>query len=224
MANPEKAYLQPEKGEKIEFLFNPAELTISKSNSWQAKESKGRNMAKELQFQAGQPGTISMSVTLDTTDKGTDVTQHTNRLLDLMKVDMSIAGADRNRNNARPPWVEFKWGPLQSFKAIIERLQIKFTYFASSGMPLRAKADLTLKQFMDEDVKPLQNPTSGTPTLHAVHRVVYGETLDRIAAQHYADPFNWRLIAEANGVIDPLLDVPPGTVLVIPERPVRHRG
>ena len=100
---------------------------------------------------------------------------------------------------------------------------MRFTYFASSGMPLRAKADMTLKQYTDEDFKPLQNPTSHTPTLHTVHRVVHGETLDRIAAAYYADPFNWRLIAEANDIIDPL-DIAPGTVLVVPELPVRRRG
>jgi hypothetical protein len=164
-----------------------------------------------------------MSLMLDTTDRGSDVTEYTSKLLDLMKVDQSIAGADRQRNNARPPWVEFHWGQLHSFKAIVERLQIKFTYFASTGMPLRAKADMVLKQFNDEEFKPLQNPTSHTPTLHTVHRVVHGETLDRIAAHHYADPFNWRLIAAANDVIDPM-DVKPGTLLAIPELPVRRRG
>ena len=222
MAGPEKAYLLTENGTTIKCLFNPAELTITKSNTWNAAESKGRN-APELRFQAGQSGTIALSLTLDTTDSGTDVTVHTNQLLDLMKVDTGLAGSDKQRNKARPPWVEFHWGQLHSFKAIVERLQIRFTYFASTGMPLRAKADMTLKQFNDEEFKPLQNPTSGTPTLHTVHRVVHGETLDRIAAAHYADPFNWRLIAEANGVIDPL-DVQPGTVLVIPELPVRRRG
>jgi nucleoid-associated protein YgaU len=105
----------------------------------------------------------------------------------------------------------------------VERLQIKFTYFASSGMPLRAKADLALKQYKDEGERPLQNPTSYTPTLHTVHRVVHGETLDRIAATHYADATRWRLIAEANAVVDPLA-IAPGTLLVIPEVPVRHRG
>jgi len=222
MAGPEKAYLRIEKGDKIECLFNPAELTISKSNTWQEPESKGRN-APELRFQAGQPGTLSMSLMLDTTDRGSDVTEYTSKLLDLMKVDQSIAGADRQRNNARPPWVEFHWGQLHSFKSIVERLQIRFTYFASTGMPLRAKADMVLKQFNDEEFKPLQNPTSHTPTLHTVHRVVHGETLDRIAAHHYADPFNWRLIAEANDVIDPF-DVKPGSLLAIPEIPVRRRG
>jgi hypothetical protein len=219
---PTKAFLKTEKGDTIECLFNPAELTITKANTWDAAESKGRN-APELRFQSGQSGTLTLSMTLDTTDKGTDVTIHTNKLLDLMKVDSGLPGSDPQRNKARPPWVEFHWGDLHSFKAIVERLQIKFTYFASSGMPLRAKADLALKQYKDEGERPLQNPTSYTPTLHTVHRVVHGETLDRIAATHYADATRWRLIAEANAVVDPLA-VAPGTLLVIPEVPVRYRG
>jgi hypothetical protein len=222
VAGPEKAYLLTEKGDRIRCLFNPAELTITKANTWNAGESKGRN-APELRFQGGQPGTLTLSLTLDTTDSGTDVTTHTDALLDLMKVDPALAGSDRQRNKARPPWVEFHWGKLHSFRAIIERLQVKFTYFASSGMPLRAKAELSLKQYKDEGERPLQNPTSYTPTLHTVHRVVHGETLDRIAASYYADPTRWRLIAEANAVVDPLA-VPAGTLLVIPEIPVRRRG
>jgi len=219
---PAKAFLRTEQGVRIDCLFNPAELTISKSNTWNASEKKGGN-APELRFQGGQSGTLALTLTLDTTDKGSDVTEHTNKLLDLLKVDPGLAGSDKQRNKARPPWVEFHWGKLHSFKAIVESLQLKFTYFASDGMPLRAKADLKLKQWMDEAERPLQNPTSHTPTLHTVHRVVHGETLDRIAAAYYADPFNWRLIAEANGIIDPL-DIAPGTVLVVPELPVRRRG
>ena len=174
-AGPAKARLRIEPGtEEIKFLFNPAELTITKSNTWNALEGKGRN-APELRFQAGQPGTISLSITLDTTSEGTDVTEHTSKLLDLMKVNPALPGSDSGRNKARPPWVEFHWGTLHSFRAIVERLQIRYTYFASSGMPLRAKADLSLKQWMDDGLWPLQNPTSHTPTLHRTHRVVRGE-------------------------------------------------
>jgi hypothetical protein len=222
VAGPEKAYLLGENGVKFNCLFNPAELTIAKSNSWNAAESKGRN-APEMRFQGGQPGTLTLTLTLDTTSSGEDVTTYTNALFDLMKVDAALPGSDPQRNKARPPWVEFHWGKLSSFKAIIERLQVRFTYFASSGMPLRAKADLSLKQYNDEAERPLQNPTSHTPTLHTMHRVVYGETLDRIAAAHYTDPFRWRLIAEANAIIDPMA-VPAGTLLIIPEIPVRRRG
>jgi nucleoid-associated protein YgaU len=90
-------------------------------------------------------------------------------------------------------------------------------------MPLRAKADLALKQYADEAVQPLQNPTSHTPSLQTVHRLAHGETLDRLAAKHYADPTRWRLIAEANDIVDPLA-LHPGDLLVIPELPVRRRG
>jgi nucleoid-associated protein YgaU len=222
MTAPEKAILRSEKGDEFKCLFNPAELTISKSNSWQAPEKKGAN-THELTFQSGQPGTLTFSMVLDTTDNGDEVTKHTDKLLELMKVDPQLKGSDPKRNKARPPWVEFHWGALHSFKAVIERMQIKFTYFGSSGKPLRAKVDITLKQFNDKEHLPLQNPTSHTPTLHTMHRVVHGETLDRIAATHYADSTRWRLIAEANAVDDPI-DLPPGTLLVIPEIPVRRRG
>jgi nucleoid-associated protein YgaU len=222
MAGPEKAYLLTEKKVMIRCLFNPAELTITKSNTWQAPETKGGN-TPELRFQSGQPGTLTLSLTLDTTDSGEEVTTYTDQLLDLMKVDPALKGSDKQRNKARPPWVEFHWGKLHSFKAIVEKLTIKFTYFASSGMPLRAKADMALKQWNEEGVYPLQNPTSHTPTLHTVHRLVPGETLDRVAATHYADSTRWRLIAEANNIIDPIT-VPAGTLLVIPELPVRRRG
>jgi hypothetical protein len=223
MAMPEKAILKSEQqGVLFECLINPAELTISKSNSWQAPEKKGGN-THELRFQSGQPGTMTFNMVLDSTEKGEPVTKYTDKLLELMKVDPTLKGSDPKRNKGRPPWVEFHWGALHSFKAVIERLQIKFTYFGSSGKPLRAKVDITLKQFDDREHLPLQNPTSHTATLHTMHRVVHGETLDRIAATHYADSTRWRLIADANAVVDPL-EVPAGTLLVIPEIPVRRRG
>jgi nucleoid-associated protein YgaU len=221
MAGPVKAYLHPEGGEDIPCMFNPSELTISKSNSWKASEAKGKN-APELRFQAGQSATLTLSLTFDTTRTGAAVTDHTTKLLGLMKVNPALSGADRNRNSARPPWVEFHWGATYSFKAVVERLQIRFTYFATGGMPLRAKADLSLKQWQDEDELPLQNPTSSTPSLHSVHQVLPGETLDRIAATHYGDATRWRLIAEANDILDPLR-LPKGVPLAIPEPSARHR-
>jgi nucleoid-associated protein YgaU len=216
-----KAFLQTENGEKIECMFNPAELTISKSNSWQGGEAKGKN-APELRFQSGQSATLTLSLTFDSTKDGNPVTDYTTKLLNLMKVNQNLAGADPSRNKARPPWVEFHWGGTKSFKSIVERVNIRFTYFASSGKPLRCKADLSLKQWKDEDELPLQNPTSSTPTLHTVHHLRPGETLDRVAAAHYGDATRWRQIAEANGILDPL-QLPKGAQLAIPEQGTRMR-
>ncbi|BCB76386.1 hypothetical protein Pflav_027960 [Phytohabitans flavus] len=40
---PVKAFLRTERGTRIDCLFNPAELTITKSNTWNASENKGGN-------------------------------------------------------------------------------------------------------------------------------------------------------------------------------------
>lgn len=219
---PVKAFLKPENDEPLDFLFNPAQLVINKNNNWSAPTKKGKN-APLLTFQEGLSGTLSFTAIFDTTKDGSDVTEHTDRILAMLRVDKSLKESDEQRNQGRPPWVEFHWGKLHPFRAVIERAQVTFTYFSPTGTALRAKVDLTLKQYQDEDHQPRQNPTSGTLRPQRTHHVRSGETLDRIAAVHYADPTRWRVLAEANGVDDPFR-VSPGTDLVVPELEAVRRG
>jgi hypothetical protein len=164
-----------------------------------------------------------MELTLDTTATGEAVTTYTGQLLTLMKIDKALPDSNSKTNSARPPYCVFHWGDFHSFKAIIQSLSIRFTYFAGNGTPLRAKAQVTFKQFEDEDAYGPQNPTSGTPHPHLVHQVSVGETLDRIAAAKYGDPTRWRLLAETNGVVDPF-ELRPGTTLMIPDLRAVSRG
>jgi nucleoid-associated protein YgaU len=113
--------------------------------------------------------------------------------------------------------VIFHWGDLHSFRAVLAALDVRLVYFSATGVPLRARVQVTLRQYERDDAFGPQNPTSGTLHPHAVHRVSPGETLDRIAARHYADPTAWRLIAEANDIDDPLA-LRPGRLLAIPGR------
>jgi LysM repeat protein len=216
------AYITTELNDRIDCLFNPAELTIAKANKWNAAQAPGKD-APNLEFQQGDSGTLTMSLTLDTTDTGEAVTRHTDKLLKLMKVDTALPDADASTNSGRPPWCTFHWGDMHSFKAVVESLRLTFTYFSSEGVPLRASADLALKQYEDEASWGPMNPTSITPNPHTIHRVQVGETLDRIAAAHYGRSDRWRLIAEANDVVDPML-LAPGTVLALPDVEVRSRG
>ncbi len=221
-AAPVKAFIEPEKGGRIDCLFNPAELTIAKQNQWSEVKAPGRNTPK-LTFSQGSPGTITMELTLDTTATGEAVTTYTGQLLQLMKIDKALPDSNSKTNSARPPYCVFHWGDFHSFKAIIQSLSIRFTYFAGNGTPLRAKAQVSFKQFEDEDAYGPQNPTSGTPNPHLVHQVSVGETLDRIAAAKYGDPTRWRLLAETNGVVDPF-ELRPGTTLMIPDLRAVSRG
>lgn len=218
------ALLITESGENIPFQFNPAELTISKSASWSGGDAKGRN-APKLRFQSGQSGTLKLTMTLDDTvgSNRRSVKQRVDQVMDLVMVDKKLASHDPQRAAARPPWVIFRWGPISSFKAVVESVSVRYTYFSADGTPLRAKCDVTLKEWTDETLLPRQNPTSGTPEPHAIHHLTRHETLDRVAATHYRDPGRWRLIAQANGIYDPLR-LTPGAALIIPELPAERRG
>jgi hypothetical protein len=210
----QKAYLQIEQGAKIPCEFNPAQLAIVKSNSWTAGSQAG-GKEPQLKYSGANPGSVSLDLIFDTTDTGDPVTTYTDQLMTLMEVNTELPGADDQSLAGRPPYVTFNWGGMRTFKAVVEKLSVTFVYFAASGAPLRAKVGMELKQFQADNTFGPQNPTSGTPRPHRVHRVQPGETLDRIAAQHYGDANRWRVLAAANGIEDPLA-LRPGSLLSIP--------
>jgi hypothetical protein len=211
----EKAFLEIEgNSEKLPCLFNPSELALNRVNGWAADAMPGKGVPT-LRYTGAQSGQLAVRLFFDTTQDGVPVTKYTGKILHLMEVDSSLPGSDADTNNTRPPWVVFHWGDLHSFKAVISALELTFVYFSSTGMPLRARLDLLLTQFDQDMAFGPQNPTSGTPRPHRVHRVQPGETLDRIAAIHYGDSTQWRMIASANGVEDPLA-LRPGGLLSIP--------
>lgn len=215
MALTDKAYLMIEGSPKrIPCMFNPSELQISRSNSWDSPSLAGQGVQTARYTGAGA-GSMSLNLTFDTTDTGKAVTTYTGKLMKLMDVDATLGGTDEQSNNARPPYVTFHWGDLHSFEAVVSNLSLQFTYFSSTGVPLRAKVAMTLTQYRKSNAFGPQNPTSGTPDPHRVHRVQPGETLDRISARYYGDSTRWRQIASANGISDPLA-VKPGSLLSIP--------
>ncbi|MBT0768213.1 LysM peptidoglycan-binding domain-containing protein [Kineosporia sp. J2-2] len=209
-----KAFFKPERGQPIPCMFNPSGFSVSRSNKWEMTPRPGRGLG-QLTYQGSSNGDMSVDVFFDTTDTGRPVTEHTDKLMKLMDEDPSLPGADPASGKGRPQTVVFSWGNLQSFEAVVTHLNVELKYFSATGVPLRATAKVTLKQYEAEYSFPPQNPTSGTRLPHTAHRVSPGETLDRIAARHYADPNAWRIIAEANHIDDPLA-LRPGTLLAIP--------
>jgi hypothetical protein len=211
----DKAFLEIEGNpDKLPCLFNPNELALTRKNSWAADAMPGGTVST-LRYTGAQSGQLAVRLFFDTTNDGSPVTKYTGKILKLMEIDPSLPGTDDQTNNARPPWVRFHWGDLHSFKAVIAALELTFVYFSSTGVPLRARLDLVLTQYDKEMAFGPQNPTSGTPRPHRVHRIQPGETLDRIAGMHYGDPTRWRAIAVANAIEDPLT-LRPGSLISIP--------
>jgi LysM repeat protein len=213
----QKAYLEVETGTRIECMFNPAKFSFSQTNRWQSDEIPGK-ATPTMRYLGGEAGSFGLSLVFDTTADGTAVTAHTNKLLKLMDVDTSLPGYDAARSNGRPPWVKFHWGTsLHSFKAVVKNINVGFTFFSSEGLPLRANVEISLEQYEPDANWGPQNPTSGTPRPSRTHQVEVGDTLDRISGRYYGNPTQWREIAAANGIADPL-DLRPGRLLAIPER------
>jgi hypothetical protein len=214
MAELEKAFLEIEGGERVPCLFNPETISVGRRNNWAADPMPGKGVPK-LRYTGADSGWMRLDLIFDTTNDGTPVTKYTAKILGLMEVDKNLPGSNESTNNARPPTVTFHWGDLHSFKSVVRDLAVTFTYFSSSGVPLRAQMRLELRQYDESLAFGPQNPTSGTPQPHRVHRVQPGETLDRISARYYGDSTRWRMLAQTNGIEDPLA-IRPGSLLSVP--------
>lgn len=203
-------------GEAIPFQFNPTEYAFQKAVGYKEEDKGGANVSKNT-FTGGKPIALTLKLFFDTLDTGEDVRKkYTNKLWQLAMV--TPGKIDPGTRKGRPPIVEFSWGEIWTFKAVVTQISTTFTMFAVTGAPVRATCDVQLKQVMDPTSYPFQNPTSGGVAGHRTHVLEQGERLDIIAAREYGEAHHWRHIANANRLDDPLR-LRPGMVLALPPLP-----
>lgn len=213
-------------GEPIVCQFNPTEYTLTKAAQFAEIPIPGL-VSPLLQFVRGQAETLTADLFFDTTDSGMGdtakaVTTRTDRVYELVRIDPATHA---------PPVCNFSWGSpgfpgskldddmarqrrTFFFRCVVENVRQRFTLFSPAGVPLRATLSVSLREH-----KTLRKQLSELGLLSAdhthAHVVVEGDTLTRIAAAVYDDPRQWRLIAEANKIVDPLA-LEPGSILVVP--------
>jgi nucleoid-associated protein YgaU len=96
------------------------------------------------------------------------------------------------------------------FKAACTSLTVAYQLFKPNGTPIRADVKLALTQAEPAKAASAnssnrgQNPTTRSAGGLGMHLVRDGDTLQSIAHQTYGDPNRWRLVAEANGIDNPL--------------------
>jgi Contractile injection system tube protein/LysM domain len=214
-----KAELDIDGGETIPVLFNPTEYTITKTNTWNFKEVQGKSLPP-AEFGGGNPRELSLSLLLDASllDGSDSVKDMTDKLFKMMEVgDGQPAGGSRSA----PPKVTFRWGAVDTFKAVCTSLTVAFQLFKPNGEPIRADVKLDLKQAEEASTASSNSANEPTnPTTHSlagagVHTVQDGDSLPSIAYRAYGDANRWRTIAEANDIDDPLR-LRRGTALMLP--------
>jgi hypothetical protein len=85
---------------------------------------------------------------------------------------------------------------------LLRDLRVRYDRFNAQGDPILARISMTLETVPEN--QPKQNPTSFSPAGGRVHLTADGDSLAGIAQRTYADPGAWRVIADANGIDDPL--------------------
>jgi nucleoid-associated protein YgaU len=195
---------------RVTFAYNPKEFSYTKSASWGREEARGAKEAPPVEFKGTQPTALTVEVFLDGYESGSDVSKDIDTLT---KCCVPLPDTISS-NMPTPPWVIFGWGHKVHITAYVKSVAVKCTMFDQSGAPLRAVCTVTMEEIPQDT--PGQNPSSRS--LHALrsHLVVAGDTLPSIAYRHYGKADWWRLLADENGLDDPMrLSV--GSRLLIPE-------
>lgn len=202
-----KAYFQTEDGKKIHVQFNPEQFRISKSVHYSSSQQKEQPYVEfsgivlpqlDISFFFDTSGIREISAVGSTIEA--DVTVLTNEFAGLLNVCPGLH---------RPPIVTFIWGSI-SFAGFVRQVNVTYTMFNKSGMPVRAQVETQLMGVPEAAGIPLESPD------RTKSRVVSEETdIWGLAGQEYGDISKWRVIAKANKIMDPF-HIPAGTVLKVP--------
>lgn len=199
-------------GKSVTVHFNPESLKVSFSN-----ENRGGNQPGGGGGQFVGSGTSKMSVELffDTTEATGDVANRdvrriTEQVVYFVKAKPPSGSGNSNTNSNRvPPGLSFEWGSF-IFRGVVNSMDETLDYFSEEGIPMRATVSLniTRQEIKFEFGEPGQasggaaagGPPPGTQPMDAARQ---GDSVQSMAAREGRSS-DWKQIAAANGIDDPL--------------------
>jgi hypothetical protein len=198
---------------ELQFMYNPAELTTSKSANWNRPQQQGARSAGRPQFTGAGPQTVQMEIWFDAWDApNADVTGSIKTLFEWTKPTPQSV----ERGLPRPPVLGFEWGSnrvLSDLQVFLKTVNAKYVLFKPDGTPIRASANITLEEVPEDP--PRQNPTSGARESRRTRLLNEGDSLHSVAFGEYGDAGLWRGLAAFNDIDDPLRVVA-GTRILVP--------
>jgi hypothetical protein len=239
------AFLLEQTGERLGCLLNPESLIVrrtagvrSRSGGRGSLTSAGLNDDPLLYTGGGITEMILdllFDVTLDTSPApAEDVRTLTRPLFELAEGKVAIDGV------AQPPIVRFVWGKQWNVPGVVTAVAERLEQFTADGAPQRSWLRMRLVRVTEPNTDralteapplTLGQDLDISPELAEVHEVLGGgsadtsadeqgdvpggERLDEIAFKRYGDCRFWRLIANFNGVENPL-EIAAGRLLLLP--------
>jgi hypothetical protein len=201
-------------GTTFSAAFNPTEYTVARETSFAEVNIPGLD-APVIQYVRGGGDKVNVELFFDITDLMVD-----GQVGDGSSVrDTYIAPLEQlmlqDPTLHAPPRVQLLWGStvIQS-SAVATSLSVTYTLFDVLGRPVRATAKMAFRQATSA-AQQLGQMGLQSPDKSNVATIREGDTLPAVAYREYGDATQWRVIATANGLSDPLA-LTPGESLVVP--------
>jgi nucleoid-associated protein YgaU len=206
----------------IFFDFDPESITIShtapgdpasgsKQNKEKGEEADGIPQYLLTPEEAAKAQGIATVTISNLVFDGKGVQETCDQLLYWSYPVTSAAGRSELAKE-QVPLLKFRWGGFVVV-GIMHSVTVTYKRFSGRGTPTRASVNLTI--YKTTIPYPGTNPTSGGLPGRRTHVMTSGECLQAVATANYGTPADWRPLAEANRIDDPLR-VRPGAVLYLP--------
>jgi hypothetical protein len=161
-------------GTQICAQYNPKELSITKSVTWEDHKSRDNNTAQnhrednqseqdDLTFKGGAPRTMSIEFFFDGYEKDQSVEPDVQILETLASVQLPDADPETEEYLLRPHHCIITWGvgndKMRPFLCVINKLDVKYSMWNRDGRPLRATCTISVT----EAIKMKKNPKLPDP-------------------------------------------------------------
>ena len=128
--------------------LNPNKINITDGVSYSdgSLDEKGGRRIPRAQYNQHQTRELTAELLFDT---------YTSRKKESEKDDVKTMYIDKftklitNNDNGQPPLVFFSWGSIQ-FEGVVTNMNCNYTMFTSTGKPVRATMNITIKQYYFE--------------------------------------------------------------------------
>jgi hypothetical protein len=214
---------QAQNAGRIVVQFNPTNYSIDKRVTWKPVEKFGFRDAPWLEYGTSSGRTLVLDLFFDVSepldprnpDGFTDVRQLTGKLVALTR--RSQKGGSPGAETMTPPFIRIDWGgagPKNSdfpFIGAVDSLKQSFTMFSADGRPLRATVNLGITESSD----PAQDKLLDSGSFEQAVKTDANASLARLSNKYTGQSADWRKIAEANKIDDPL-SLPTGRYLKLP--------
>ena len=149
----------------------------------------------ELKYNKSEPEVLEFEFLFDTTgaisDSPFDVLGVEGKLKGFKKVVMGFDGGIH-----RPKYLILQWGTL-FFKCCAESLTITYKLFNAQGLPIRATAKVSFKEFKEQEERVAEENAS-SPDLTHIRTVKEGDTLPLLSQEIYGNPRYYYYVAKFN--------------------------